>query len=338
MTKELRLLIAAIILSSWTTPARAIDDSSRAATRALVNEGVAHFKANRFEEARSKFMDALAVAKVPTIAVWAAQAHEKLGRLVAASELYRSAVLMQPNELWLGNAQQQAQQQAREALTALTPRIPAAKIELVGAESSQVEVSIDKVTVPAGLLAVERILDPGPHVVTATRAGQTLTEKLVLTEAEKKVVRLDFSAASPSIAPGSATPPTTSKGPLPGQRVTAVQAKPESSGTQRTLAWVGLGVGAAGLALGTTAAVLVVTKRSSLHSDGCEDNNCYGSTFNDRVDSYNTWRKVSTVGFVVGGVGAVAGVTLLLLKPKQESAPSVSLVMAPSAMGFHGAF
>ena len=46
----------------------------------------------------------------------AAQANEKLGKLIAAAELYEAALLMQPNELWIGNTQQQAQEQALQAL------------------------------------------------------------------------------------------------------------------------------------------------------------------------------------------------------------------------------
>src|SRR5664279_470075 len=366
MTHKLQLgLIAAIVMASWAAPALAIDDSSRSAARTLVNEGAAHFKEGRFEEARRKFMEAYEVAKVPTVAVWAAQAHDKLGKLVAASELYESALLMQPNELWVGNAQQQAQQKARETLKALKPRIPVLKIVLVGANASEVEVTIDNVKVPSGLLAVERPVDPGAHAVNATRGGKSVVDMVTLSleEAEKKIITLqlpDASAPTPAVARiAPAAPPTGSRPPEQSNLVTtpasspadsaatvtalqnmgaSVSSQPAEDNTQRTLGWVGVGVGAAGLALGTTAAVVVGLKRSSMHSDGCSENTCIGTGYTGRVDSYNSWRTISTVGFVVGGLGTAAGITLLLTSPKQESAPHVGLMIDLSTVSVKGAF
>ena len=42
------------------------------------------------------------------------------------------------------------------------------------------------------------------------------------------------------------------------------------------------------------------------------------------VDSYHLLGTLSTVGFVVGGVGAAAGVVLLLVQPKHESVPQAA--------------
>jgi len=92
--RRVRLLaaITVVALSSWQQPAHAISDGTRAAARNLVNEGVSDFKAGRFELARSKFVQVLAVAQVPTVAVWAARANERLGKLVAAVDLYERAL------------------------------------------------------------------------------------------------------------------------------------------------------------------------------------------------------------------------------------------------------
>jgi hypothetical protein len=209
-------LVLAMAMVSWAPPALAVDDSSRAAARTLVKEGATLFKSGRYEEARLKFMDAYGVAKVPTVAVWAAQANEKLGTLVAASELYESAILMAPNDLWVGDAQPKAQQQARDALKLLKPRIPALKIVLSGASPSEVAVTVDGVTVPSSLLAVERSIDPGVHTVTATRAGKTVTESVTLGEMEKRVIMLLLpEAATPAVAPTVVAPPAAPLRPIP---------------------------------------------------------------------------------------------------------------------------
>ena len=192
--------VIVILIASFSLPAFAIDDSSRAAARTLVNEGAGFFKQGRFEEARRKFMDAYEVVKVPTVAVWAAQAHEKVGKLVAASELYESALLMQPNELWVGNAQQQAQDQAQAALKVLKPRIPTLKINLLGATPSETEVTVDSVKVPSALLALARPVDPGLHSVAASRGGKTVTQTVALVEAQQGSVTLNVPAADVPVA------------------------------------------------------------------------------------------------------------------------------------------
>jgi hypothetical protein len=80
---------------------------------------------------------------------------------------------------------------------------------------------------------------------------------------------------------------------------------------------VGLGVGGAGLLFGSVTGLVVLSKKSALEDDGCVDARCYGDQADD-VDSYNSMRTLSTVGFVVGGLGAAAGAALLLTAPSEE--------------------
>jgi hypothetical protein len=364
--------VIAIVIASWSLPALAIDDSSRAAARTLVNEGAEYFKQGRYVEARRKFLDAYEVAKVPTVAVWAAQANEKLGKLIAAAELYEAALLMQPDELWIGNAQQQAQEQALQALRLVKPRIATLKINLLGATASEVEVTIDNAKMPSALLVAARPTDPGTHVVTVTRGGKVVVETVIaLAAAEKKVVEVQVPAADGAAAPMAAPAvpaPATTQTPGVGPAATPVTtnanamqpaayppsqlapqtagtlspggASPESSSvsTRRTIGWVGIGVGIAGVTLGVTGGIIAGITRSQLNNDGCRNNVCVGSRFDSAVNGYNSWRTVSTAGFIVGGVCAAAGVTLLLTSPRQESAPRVGLMMGPGALGLKGAF
>ena len=360
--------IFAIVIASYSVPVLAIDDSSRAAARTLVNDGADFFKQGRFEEARRKFMDAYEVVKVPTVAVWAAQAHEKLGKLVAASELCESALLLQPNDLWVGNAQQQAQEQAQKALKVLRPRIPTLKITLVGATASETEVTVDNVKVPSALVSLARPVDPGSHSVTASKGGKTVTQTVALVEAQQGSVTLNVpqtdvpvaaavpaAAASaqpaagnappasgvPAATPTAANPATPEQAPLvPAVMQPVNQGATESSSggrLQRTLGWIGVGVGAAGLALGTGSAIYVAAKRSQLHHDGCQGNECFNDSFSTGVKQYNAGRTLSTVGFVVGGVCTAAGLTLLLTSPKRESVPPMGLVIGPGNIALTGA-
>jgi hypothetical protein len=325
----LRALVLAT-LATATIPAAAIDDSSRAAARELVSEGVTLYKANRYDEARTKFLQAYEFAKVPTVGVWAGQAYEKLGNWVTAVEFYEGALLMQSNDLWVGNAQQQAQQQAQELLAALKPLIPTVQVLIAGSDTSEVEVAIDGVKIPNATLALMRPLNPGSHVFTATRGGKVNNQTVELVQGQRRNVTVTAPAPTP-VSPSQ--PPSTTGAPKTpdDHALTTGQA-------QRTAGWVSLGVGTAGLVAGTAAGAIVWLKRSSLHDDGCAGDLCSGAAFSSRVDSYNSWRTLSSAALAVGAIGVGAGVTLLLTSPRQDPAPQLGVTIAPGGFGLKGAF
>ena len=137
MHGKLRSLVLVLtVVGFWAGTARAIDDSTKGAARALSNEAKRDFDAGRFEEAGRKFQRAYEVAKVPTLALWAARSLAKHGQLVAASELYRQATRLTANELWVGDAQQQAQADAARELAELQPRIPVLRVRVEGAAAN----------------------------------------------------------------------------------------------------------------------------------------------------------------------------------------------------------
>ncbi len=81
------------------------------------------------------------------------------------------------------------------------------------------------------------------------------------------------------------------------------------------------------------------------HSDlsgACAGGSCPPSQYGN-LDSYHTLSTLSTVGFIVAGVGAAAGVTLLLVGPKDDSTPaqaglSVTPYLGPGSLGAVGSF
>jgi hypothetical protein len=87
--------------------------------------------------------------------------------------------------------------------------------------------------------------------------------------------------------------------------------------------------------------VLALGKHSDL-ATACKGGTC-GPAQQSELDSYHSLGTISTVGFVVAGVGAAAGVTLLILKPKADaSPPSTGLhvvpVVGPGSIGAVGTF
>lgn len=333
------LLVAASV--SLASSAWALSDSDKEAVRRLSNEAVADFNAERFAVARDKFMRAYEVARVPRLAVWIARASERTKQLVSAYEYYRQAARLEQNELWVGDVQQQAQRDAETELAVLTPRLPRLVIGVGGARPSEVEVRVDEAVVPPALVGVERFVDPGKHEVTGSWQGKVVRESVIVDEGAKFAVELRFDLATSTLGSASATAvrptPSDSRAPV----TPAKSHGPLRAGsTQRTWGWVTLGVGAAGLATGLGAGAVVAAKYKGLDRD-CANGVCPASE-QSRVESYRTMRLVSTVGFVVGAVGAATGVTLLLLAPNSTSPTGarhgIELWASAGMVGANGTF
>jgi hypothetical protein len=213
MTERLNFgLILLVALAAWPQPACAMDDSNKEAIRLLSNQAAADFQQGHYESARDKFLRAYRIAEVPKLAVWAARANEKLGRLVTAYELYRQALSLQPNDLWKADVQQQAQKEAQNELDKLQPRIPKLTIVVEGANASDVSVNLDNVQIPSDLLGVERYADPGQSKIVGKRGDEVVTQTVGLLEGDAKQIVLKFSNVPVSAPGGVAT--TAANAPL----------------------------------------------------------------------------------------------------------------------------
>jgi hypothetical protein len=83
-----------------------------------------------------------------------------------------------------------------------------------------------------------------------------------------------------------------------------------------------LGLAVHGLGLDSTGVVtgLMAGSRYSKAERECPDHHCVeGGAGWDDVQSFRTLRTVSTVGYIVGGVGLAAGATLYLTAPSRRS-------------------
>jgi hypothetical protein len=102
------------------------------------------------------------------------------------------------------------------------------------------------------------------------------------------------------------------------------------------------GVGALGLTTGIVTGLMAGSRYSKAES-GCPQHACVqGSAGADALDSFRTLRTVSTIGYIVGGVGLAAGTTLFLIAPANAStaarAGGVNVWVGASSVGVLGAF
>jgi hypothetical protein len=106
----------------------------------------------------------------------------------------------------------------------------------------------------------------------------------------------------------------------PGRAVTAVDEEGPESSSQRTLAWVVGGTGAALLATAGVFAGLAVSKNRDSKGDCNADspNRCGPAGVDLRSDA-RSLANIATVATVLGGVGLAGGAVLYLSAPDTEA-------------------
>ena len=112
--------------------------------------------------------------------------------------------------------------------------------------------------------------------------------------------------------------------------------------------WVAVGVGTVGIVVGAVAGGLVLSQEDELLAR-CAERKCPPDVHAE-AEAFETKRTLATAGFIVGIVGAAAGIALLLLAPSSSSsstsddgddntaASSIVPYITPNSIGVAGAF
>lgn len=278
-------------------PPQQADDATRAAARRIAEEGLQLFDTGRWAEALDRFERAGAAVKAPTMTLMAARSLEKLGRLVEASERYHATAAMQL-DADASAAFRKAQEDATKERAALLPRIPSLVIDAGAAAPAEAAVTLDGKPIAASLLGSPIPVDPGAHTVILTRGEKALTERFSVKEGETK--RLAFAASEPA---GAASP-------------------------LRTVGWISLAAGGAGLVGAAVAGGMLLSTKAQLDGAGCKEGQCPPQTAGD-VATYNDLRPVTTGLLTAGAVLAVAGGLAILVAP--SSPPKTTGARAPGS-------
>lgn len=327
-------------------------EAQRADARAAATAGAEAFEAGRFDEAVDLFSRAESLLHAPPHLLFIARSHVKLGHFVLAQEFYRK-VTVETLAPGAPPAFARAQESARTELAALEPRIPRLKIKVTGAGKDAVETTMDGSVVPAAVLGIPRPVDPGTHKLRAVTVGKASEEREVtLKEGESQAVEL----ALVDGAPGSlSAPPVASAAPATSGAATARDAPPPpttpdpaADGAERrrrdalrSWGYVGGAVGVLGIGFG-----IAFAKRSSnsrAQADGlCDGDLCprsRESEFNDLKSDAESAKTISTVSWLLGGVGLAAGTTLFVLSLGGENkTATVSPYIGPGSAGVTGRF
>ncbi len=328
-----------------------LSDADKASARALAQQGQDALDKRDFATAADRFARAGELVHAPTLALGLARAQVGLGKWIAAEETYYR-LLHEPVPAGAPPAFTRAIADARKDLAALEPRVPSVTIVVKGAPAATV--TLDGAALPSAVLGVPRPVDPGKHVVRAEADGFAPGQS-TFTVAERKneavTLTLEHGRAAPPTPTPTPTPPVVATRPpegtppvvgaTPPAGPTAPPTPPEtpppaaSGGSlRRTLGFVGLGVGGAGLILGGVTGGLAIPKHNALDK-ACPDGLCTRAQA-DAVGNYHLFTTLSTAGFIAGGVLAASGLVLVLTAPRRAAPASVGVAPVIGA-GFAGA-
>lgn len=326
-----KTLYAVVFWGALPSIAHAQETAAISSAREVAKSGIEDYFAGRYDAAHDKLSRAFEVVRVPTLALFNARALTKLGKLVEASEFYLTAMRLKSSE---GDAetQEQARKDAKLERFELLKRVPRLRVEIIGAKAEEVVVLANGSRVAPSLLATGWMVNPGRVHVTATAAGKQVEATEQFGEAENKTVVLRFAPVVPTVA---ARPPAETRA-----RPRTV-APTETASPYNTLAWVSVGVSAAGLALGTATGLWAISEKKDLDTGGdCKASRCDGIAAGDQVDRYNRLRHLSSAGLIVSATAAAAAVGLFVYDAKQRDTrgAQVRAWVGLSGVGLGGAF
>lgn len=266
----------------------------------LFGEGVTAQKAGKLPEAEALFLQAWALKKTWDIAANLGVVELKLGKLSeGAGHVAYAIANLPPTE------SDSTRESLTKALDAARPQL--AEIRLAcDVEGATVRVG-DKLAgttpLPASVFAT-----PGQVILEVTKDGYEPARKtLDLAKGSAQDLKLALTKKAP--------PPEPSK--LP--------------------AYIAFGVGGAGLVLGAITGGVSLAQFGDVKSACGTDSKCPEARRGD-VDTGKTLAHVSTAGFVLAGLGAAAGVTLLLVPIGGKGPGQTSMVIGPGSLGVEGSF
>jgi hypothetical protein len=322
----LPVAVAALLLA---TPASADDAADTATARALGIEGVTLANAGNCKDAVEKLERAEKLHHAPTTATRLGECEIELGKLVRGTERLQR-VIREPLSPTAHAAFTAAVARAHKLLETTLPRLATIRVTVNAPPGSHLLMSVDDEPASDAIVDTDRAIDPGPHTIKVSAEGLlTSTASTSLAEGQSRSLLVELHRDP--------------NAPVAGREADNRSAPPIASETKgsKVPAFVAFGASAVGLGVGIYAAVVVDRKTNAL-SNNCDANHVCPTELQRDIRDAKTWASVSTAGFVTAGVGAAAGVVLLLVSGSSAKATKTGLTVRPTAsatsVGVDGVF
>lgn len=258
-----------------------------------------------------------------------ADCFEKAGKTASAWASFKDAIEVSARKNAAGISEPR-EKIARDRAAVLEAKLSKIAINVTAPDLAGLEVTQDGQVVGRAMWGSAVPVDPGSHTVSAKAPGnRTWTKTVAVGRDGARVAVVVPSLELEPVAPAPAVPVA---GPAPealaiGGAVTPAGAEtaPKLS-SQRTVAYVVGGVGAAGLVVG---AVFGVMRGSAISErDGiCPTNRCTRDESN-RIDDLTNKAKsdamISNIAFGVGAAALVGGAVLFFTAPRSQPAKAAT--------------
>lgn len=245
--------------------------------------------------------------------------YEHLGRTASADDAFAAAVELAKNTRRSDRVQVGELRRAR-----LAPQLRRFRLVLPAQSTPNLSIALDgqPLSPRTALFAI----DPGAHALRVSAPGyQDFTAQL-----EAPDPGFTFDVRIPQLQPVPTSPP---------QRPDAAPREASSSLDGNTIAALACGaVGVAGVVGGTIFGLQSISKHDE--SDRyCKGNSCSDPRGVEAMDSARSAGNVSTVSFIVGGLGLGAATLLWFTRPTPRSEGfSAQLGLSPGAVQLRGRF
>jgi hypothetical protein len=268
-------------------------------------EGISLYRDRRWAEAYDRFAVADRTAHSPVFVLFMARCRLNLGRLLEAKELFARVA----NEQLAPDATEpmrRAKEDATDELAALAGRIPSIVVRTTRQRATlTIDGSSRGVAVGAPME-----LDPGQHTVELRADDGRMLRRVVVLSERGGFTTVDLDEERPA---------------------KEVSASADVHRGAVAPAIIALGLGAVGIGVGTVAGLLAIDRANAAKA-GCDGDSCLLSDASTAADARRL-ATVSTIGFVVGGVGAVAGVLLLVVRPGGRSSRGAKAALLVTPVG-----
>ena len=338
---------AALALSLLLPAGRAAaqSDEDKAAARVLATQGAEALAAGKYSEALDLVSRAEQMFHAPTHVLMIARSQAGLHRLVAARESYLK-LTREDLAVSAPAAFKRAQQDGKDEMAALEPKIASLRIAVDGGGQQKFTVKMDDQPVSPALLGVYRPVDPGKHDVVVYPVGQgPVKGSIQLKDGEKKDLKLTL----PDVVPGG-VPVSSTDNPdaVPSSGATSDKGD-GSPGFFTPLRGVGIGAAALGLG-GVVVGALFLSQRSSKQGEAddlfasCAATKSCTAANKAAVEALDkdaaSKGTIAVIGLAAGGVALVAGVTLLVVGKPQPKTTGATMTpwFSGSMGGLQGSF
>ncbi len=300
--------LAAGVLASVPRAARAGD---AAAAEVLFTEARKLMTQGRYAEACPKFAESNRLDRAPGTLILLADCYEKNKQTATAWATFKEAASVAKAA---NRADYQRRAQAR--VDALGPKL-AHLVVRVASPAPGLDVKRDGLPTTEASWNLPIPVDTGEHVVEASAPARVPFRATARVEKDGDTVEVVVPALEPVAvaAPAPLPPPPVHTSVV----APATEERPASGSTQRTLGWVLVGVGAAGLAAGGVTGLVAIGANDASTSKCPDDGLCRDPQALADNDRATTFATISTVAFVAGGVLAAAGLTFVFTAPSGRS-------------------